>query len=102
LSVDLKSLGRYVFRRIPNGILRQQSSQETPTTSSGEETSVDRVSDGLEEDLFQMGDDAGSSAQDTGDLGMEAGSSNQGVGVDLDSYTRGAWMGFEVTQAEID
>jgi hypothetical protein len=35
---------------------------ETPTASSGEEISVDRISDGLEVDLAQTGEDAGSSA----------------------------------------
>jgi hypothetical protein len=55
----------------------------------------------LEADLAQMGDDAGSSAQGTGVIGMETGSSSQGAGVDLDSYMRGAWMGSDVTEAEI-
>jgi hypothetical protein len=56
----------------------------------------------IEADLAQMGDDTGSSAQGTDEIGMEAGSSSQGAGVDLDSYTRGAWMGSNVTEAEID
>jgi hypothetical protein len=58
--------------------------------------------DGLEADLAQMGIDAGSSAQGTGEIGMEAESSSQGAGVDLDFYMRGAWMGSDMTEAEID
>ena len=74
---------------------------ETPTASSGEEISVDRASDGLEAELAQSEAGTGSSTQATGNQG-EAGSSSQGAGIDLDSYTRGAWMGSDVTQAEID
>jgi hypothetical protein len=80
---------------------------ETPTTSSGEEIPADQASDGLEADLAQIEDDTGSSAQFTGNSGKEAGSWSQGAAaqtsaIDLDPYTRGAWMGSNVTQAEID
>ena len=72
----------------------------TPTSSSGG-TSVEANSDGLEADLAQSKAGTGSSTPATGNQG-EAGSSSQGAGVDLDSYTRGAWMGSDVTQGEID
>jgi hypothetical protein len=83
----------------------QQS--ESPKTSSGEEPPVDQVADGLEEDLAQIEEETGSSGQATGDQGNQAGSSSQGAatkssGIDLDSYTPIAWMGSDVTQAEID
>ena len=74
---------------------------ETSTASSGEKVSVDRASDGLEAELARSEAGTGSSTQATGNQG-EAGSSSQGAGIDLDSYTRGAWMGSDVTQAEID
>ncbi|KAK1665328.1 hypothetical protein QYE76_053487 [Lolium multiflorum] len=49
-----------------------------------------------------MENDTGSSAQLTGNQG-EADSSSQGTDIDLDSYnTRGAWMGSDVNQADID
>ncbi|KAK1607976.1 hypothetical protein QYE76_031649 [Lolium multiflorum] len=73
----------------------------SPTVSSGGETPVTQASDGLTADMAQMENDVGSSAQHTGNQG-EAGSSSQGAGIDLDSYTRGAWMVSDVTQAEID
>ncbi|KAK1613919.1 hypothetical protein QYE76_019439 [Lolium multiflorum] len=80
---------------------------ESPNISSGEEIPVDQADDELEEDLAQTEEDTGSSGQGTGDQGKEACSSSQGAaaissGVDLNSYTRGAWMGSDVTQAEID
>ncbi|KAK1627151.1 hypothetical protein QYE76_001466 [Lolium multiflorum] len=71
-----------------------------PSSSSGG-ASVETHSDGLEADLSQSEAGTGSSTPAAGDQG-EAGSSSQGAGVDLDSYTRGAWMGSNVTQAEID
>ncbi|KAK1620861.1 hypothetical protein QYE76_026378 [Lolium multiflorum] len=74
---------------------------ETPSVSSGEDISVDRASDGLEAELAQSKAGTGSSTQATGNQG-EAGSSSQGAGINLDAYTRGAWMGSDVTQAEID
>ncbi|KAK1620888.1 hypothetical protein QYE76_026405 [Lolium multiflorum] len=74
---------------------------ETPSVSSGEDISVDRASDGLEAELAQSEAGTGSSTQATGNQG-EAGSSSQGAGINLDAYTRGAWMGSDVTQAEID
>nr|XP_051211347.1 formin-like protein 6 [Lolium perenne] len=80
---------------------------EIHTTSSGEEILVNQASDGLEENLAQTEEVTSSSAQSPGDLGKEADSSSQGPtaqssAIDLDSYTRGAWMGSNVTQAEID
>jgi hypothetical protein len=88
----------------PSASTRQS---ESPEISSGEEAPVDLFEDGLEEDLAQHEEEAGSSGQGTGDQEAHAGSSSQGAaanssGVDLDSYTRGAWMGSDVTQAEID
>ncbi|KAK1686025.1 hypothetical protein QYE76_046873 [Lolium multiflorum] len=79
----------------------------SPNISSRAEPPVDQSTDGLEEDLAQTEEDTGSSGQATGDQGKEAGSSSQGAaaissGVDLNSYTRRAWMGSDVTQAEID
>ncbi|KAK1632697.1 hypothetical protein QYE76_007012 [Lolium multiflorum] len=40
--------------------------------------------------------------KESGRLGEEAGSSGQGTGVNLAAYTRGAWKGSDVSQAEID
>ncbi|KAK1625829.1 hypothetical protein QYE76_000144 [Lolium multiflorum] len=82
-------------------MLRICHHSKTPTASSGEEVSVDRVSDGLETELAQSEAGTGSSTQATGNQG-ETGSSSQGTGIDLNSYTRGAWMGSDVTQAKID
>ena len=80
---------------------------ESPEISSGEELPVEQTVDGLEEDLAQTEEDAGSSGQATGGQGKHVGNSSQGVdancsGIDLNSYTHGAWMGSDVTQAEID
>jgi hypothetical protein len=80
---------------------------ESPKISSGEELPVDQPDDGLEEDLAQSEEEAGGSDQATGNQGEHAGSSSQGAdvnyaGIDLDSYTRGAWIGSDVSQAEID
>jgi hypothetical protein len=62
---------------------------------SGEEIPVDQADDGLSENLAPSEEEAGGSDQDTGDDAEHA-------GIDLNSYTRGAWMGSDVTQAEID
>ncbi|KAK1631594.1 hypothetical protein QYE76_005909 [Lolium multiflorum] len=75
--------------------------------SSEEELPVEQTDDGLEEDIAQTEEDAGSSGQATGGQGKHVGSSSQGAdancsGIDLNAYTRGAWMGSDVTQAEID
>jgi hypothetical protein len=80
---------------------------ESLEISSGEEIPVDQPDDGLEKDLAQSEEEVGGSDQATGDDGEHAGSSVQGAdddyaGVELDSYTRGAWIGSDVTQAEID
>ncbi|KAK1607903.1 hypothetical protein QYE76_031576 [Lolium multiflorum] len=78
---------------------------ESPETS-GEAVPADQP-DGLEEDLAQSEEDAGGSEQLTGNDEAHVGGPGEGAdaefpGIDLDSYTRGAWMGSEVTQAEID
>ena len=61
---------------------------ESPEISLGEEQSVEQGTDGLEEDLAGMEE--------------EAGSPDQGAGPNLAAYTRGAWKGSDVSQAEID
>ncbi|KAK1652989.1 hypothetical protein QYE76_070794 [Lolium multiflorum] len=61
----------------------------------------DENSDGLTADLAQSEAGTSNSVPATGNQG-EAGSSSRSTGVDLDSYTRGAWMGSDVTQADID
>jgi hypothetical protein len=76
----------------PSASTRQS---ENPEISSGEEALVDQFEDGLEEDLAQHEEEAGSSGQATGDQEKQASSSSQGAaanssGIDLDSYTRGA------------
>jgi hypothetical protein len=78
---------------------------ESPETS-GEAVPADQP-DGLEEDLAQSEEDAGGSEQLTGNDEAHVGGPGEGAdaefpGIDLDSYTRGAWMGSDVTQAEID
>jgi hypothetical protein len=40
--------------------------------------------------------------EEAGGLGEEGGSSDQGAGLNLAAYTRGAWKGSDVSQAEID
>ncbi|KAK1614286.1 hypothetical protein QYE76_019803 [Lolium multiflorum] len=79
---------------------------ESPETS-GEEVPVDQPDDGLEEDLAQHEEEAGGSKHLTGNDEEHAGGPGEGAdanfpGIDLDAYTRGAWMGSDVTQAEID
>jgi hypothetical protein len=86
-----------------SGSLASSHHSETRTTSSGEEIPADQTSDGLEADLAQIEDDTGSSGQLTRNQ-REAGSSSRGAAaqssaIDLDSYTRGAWMGSDLTQA---
>jgi hypothetical protein len=61
---------------------------EEPEISLGEEEAVHQEADGLEKDLAGMEE--------------EADGSDQGVGSDLSAYTRGAWKGSDVSQAEID
>ncbi|KAM0903733.1 hypothetical protein ACQ4PT_018495 [Festuca glaucescens] len=61
---------------------------ESPEISMGREQSVEQGTDGLEEDLAEMEEEAGNSDQD--------------AGPNLASYTRGAWKGSDVSQAEID
>jgi hypothetical protein len=56
---------------------------------------VAQESDGLEEELDRMD-------EETGRRGQEASSSGQASGVNLADYTRGAWKGSSVNQAEID
>ncbi|KAM0848037.1 hypothetical protein ACQ4PT_054640 [Festuca glaucescens] len=75
---------------------------ESPEISLGEEQSVAHESDGLEEELAQMGEEAGEPDEETGGQEEGAGSSGQASGVDLTAYTRGAWKGSDVNQAEID
>jgi hypothetical protein len=67
----------------------------------GEEQSVEQVSDGLEEDLARMNSESGAPVEDTG-RGQEASSSGQASAVNLAAYTRGAWKGSDVKQAEMD
>ncbi|KAM0920905.1 hypothetical protein ACQ4PT_007153 [Festuca glaucescens] len=61
---------------------------ESPEISLGREQSVEQGSDGLEEDLAEMGEEAGNPDQD--------------AGPNLAAYKRGAWKGSDVSQAEID
>ncbi|KAM0890878.1 hypothetical protein ACQ4PT_026770 [Festuca glaucescens] len=61
---------------------------ESPEISSGREQSVERGSDGLEEEVAEMEEEAGNPDQD--------------AGLNLAAYTRGAWKGSDVSQAEID
>jgi hypothetical protein len=80
---------------------------ESPETSLGEEQSIEQRDDGLEEDLAHMEEETGSSDEDAGEHREETGTSNQGAGanpagVNLAAYTRGAWKGSSVSQAEID
>ncbi|KAM0888481.1 hypothetical protein ACQ4PT_028309 [Festuca glaucescens] len=49
-----------------------------------------------------MEEEAGEPDEETGGQEEEAGSSGQASGVDLTAYTRGAWKGSDVNQAEID
>ncbi|KAM0872708.1 hypothetical protein ACQ4PT_038528 [Festuca glaucescens] len=60
---------------------------ESPEISLGEEA-IEQETDGLEEDLARMEEDAGNPDQD--------------AGPNLAAYTRGAWKGSDVSQAEID
>jgi hypothetical protein len=75
---------------------------ESPEISLGEEQAVEQESGGLEEDLARMEEEAGGPNEEIGGMGEEADSSGQGVGVNLTAYTRGAWKGSDVSQAEID
>ncbi|KAK1678906.1 hypothetical protein QYE76_039754 [Lolium multiflorum] len=59
-------------------------------------------SDGLEEELARMDEEFGAPDEETGGRGQEASSSGQASGVNLTAYTRGAWKGSDVKQAEID
>ncbi|KAM0853424.1 hypothetical protein ACQ4PT_051078 [Festuca glaucescens] len=61
---------------------------ESPEISLGEEEAVEQETDGLEEDLARMAEEAGNPDQD--------------AGPNLAAYTRGAWKGSDVSQAEID
>ncbi|KAM0931747.1 hypothetical protein ACQ4PT_000057 [Festuca glaucescens] len=61
---------------------------ESPEISMGEEEAIEQETDGLEEDLAEMEDEAGNPDQD--------------AGPNLVAYTRGAWKGSDVIQAEID
>ncbi|KAM0895906.1 hypothetical protein ACQ4PT_023558 [Festuca glaucescens] len=61
---------------------------ESPEVSLGEEEAVEQETDGLEEDLAEME--------------KEAGNPDQDAGPNLAAYTRGAWKGSDVSQAEID
>ncbi|KAM0871532.1 hypothetical protein ACQ4PT_039337 [Festuca glaucescens] len=61
---------------------------KSPEISLGEEQSVEQGTDGLEEDLAGMEEEAGNPDQD--------------AGPNLAAYTRGAWKGSDVSQAEID
>ena len=61
---------------------------ESPEISLGEEQSVEQGTDVLEEDLAGMEEEAGNPDQD--------------AGPNLAAYTRGAWKGSDVSQAEID
>ncbi|KAM0907458.1 hypothetical protein ACQ4PT_016110 [Festuca glaucescens] len=68
---------------------------ESPESSLWEEQSVEQASDGLEEDLARM-------EEESGERGGEAGSSDPASCVNPAAYTRGAWKGSDVKQAEID
>ncbi|KAM0851442.1 hypothetical protein ACQ4PT_052421 [Festuca glaucescens] len=61
---------------------------ESPEISLGEEEAVEQGTDGLGEDLAGMEEEAGNPDQD--------------AGPNLAAYTRGAWKGSDVSQAEID
>ncbi|KAM0824288.1 hypothetical protein ACQ4PT_070297 [Festuca glaucescens] len=61
---------------------------ESPEISLGEEEAVEQETDGLEEDLAGLEEEAGGPDQD--------------AGPNLAAYTRGAWKGSDVSQAEID
>jgi hypothetical protein len=61
---------------------------EEPEISLGEEEAVDQEADGLEDELDRLEE--------------EAGGPDQGTGPNLTAYTRGAWRGSDVSQAEID
>ncbi|KAM0889398.1 hypothetical protein ACQ4PT_027716 [Festuca glaucescens] len=61
---------------------------ESPEISLGEEEAVEQGTDGLEEDLAGMEEEAGNPDHD--------------AGPNLAAYTRGAWKGSDVSQAEID
>ncbi|KAM0929126.1 hypothetical protein ACQ4PT_001831 [Festuca glaucescens] len=61
---------------------------EEPEISMGEEEAVDQEVDGLEEELAGLEEEAGGPDQD--------------AGPNLAAYTRGAWKGSDVSQAEID
>ncbi|KAM0925105.1 hypothetical protein ACQ4PT_004397 [Festuca glaucescens] len=61
---------------------------ESPEVSLGEEEAVEQETDGLEEDLAEMEEEAGNPDQD--------------AGPNLAAYTRGAWKGSDVSQSEID
>ncbi|KAM0852058.1 hypothetical protein ACQ4PT_052018 [Festuca glaucescens] len=75
---------------------------ESPEISLGEEQSVAHESDGLEEELARMGEETGEPDEETGGQEEGADSSGQASGVDLTAYTRGAWKGSDVNQAEIE
>jgi hypothetical protein len=62
---------------------------EEPEISLGEEGVVDQEADGLEEDLNRIEEE-------------EADRPDQDAGPNLVAYTRGAWRGSDVSQAEID
>ncbi|KAM0846564.1 hypothetical protein ACQ4PT_055585 [Festuca glaucescens] len=61
---------------------------ESPEISLGEEEVVEQETDELEEDLAGLEEEAGGPDQD--------------AGPNLAAYTRGAWKGSDVSQAEID
>jgi hypothetical protein len=61
----------------------------------GEEQSVEQASNGREEDLARM-------EEESGERGEDASSSGQASDVNPAAYSRGAWKGSDVKQAEID
>ena len=73
----------------------------SPEISLGEEQSVAQESYGLEEELARMEEESGAPDEATG-RDQEASSSGQASGANMPVYTRGAWKGSDVNQAEID
>ncbi|KAK1625832.1 hypothetical protein QYE76_000147 [Lolium multiflorum] len=73
----------------------------SPEISLGEEQSVSQESYGLEEELARMAEESGAPDEATG-RDQEASSSGQASGANMPVYTRGAWKGSDVNQAEID
>ncbi|KAK1665246.1 hypothetical protein QYE76_053405, partial [Lolium multiflorum] len=86
-------LGKSVFR-VDTGAPQIRMSSEEYLSTSSSSNQESRASDGVSADLAQMETDGGQE--------QDAGSSSQASGADPSDITRGAWMGSNVSEYEID